>query len=187
MQSFAKDRALAEGCVGSLGTRWSHVQAVGRTAEQLARHSGLVGDPVVRAAWLHDVGYGPSVRASGFHALDGARYLANIGLDLAVVSLVAFHTGAMYEAEERGLDEELAEFEAPDPDSLDLLTMIDLAVGPNGSAILDSDRLAEVLARYDADNPVARAVKRSRPSLLSASRRAKNRLGLPDDWPLCSR
>ena len=60
-------------------------------------------DPVVAAAWLHDVGYSPALQDTGLHALDGAVFLAGRGVEPLVVSLVAFHTGAEFEAEERGL------------------------------------------------------------------------------------
>ena len=187
MRTLEEDRLLAQECVGMLDRRWAHVRGVGRTAEQLAALSHLVTEVVVRAAWLHDVGYGPDIQSSGFHALDGARYLAKLGVDPGVVSLVAFHTGATYEAKERQLSAELAEFEEPDPSDLDLLTLIDLGTSPDGAPIVDSVRLDEVLRRYQSNDPVARAVGRSKPSLLAASRRAKERLGLPDDWPVCSR
>lgn len=186
VRSLSDERALAEECVGMLKRRWAHVQGVGRMAEELASHDGIVTEVVVRAAWLHDVGYGPRIRKSGFHALDGAVHLAAAGIDPAVVSLVAFHTGAAYEAQERGLEAELSGFNAPDDADLELLTMIDLAVSPDGSVILDGDRLKEVLRRYAPGDPVASAVKRSTPALLAASRRAKRRLGLPDDWPVTS-
>ena len=184
MRAVEEARSLARSCVGSLPRRWSHVEAVGRAAEELAGRTHLVSDHVVRAAWLHDVGYGAQIRSTGFHALDGARFLAAAGIDPAVVSLVAFHTGAAYEAEERGLIAELTEFSAAEPDDLEVLTMIDLGVSPDGSAILDVDRLEEVLNRYAHEDPVARAVMRSMPSLLAASRRSKERLELPDDWPV---
>lgn len=186
MRTIEDERSLARSCVGSLGRRWSHVEAVGRAAEELAERTPIVSDDVVRAAWLHDVGYGEQVRSTGFHALDGARFLELAGVDKAIVSLVAFHTGAIYEAAERGLTAELTEFAPPDPDELDVLTMIDLGVGPDGSPVRDAQRLAEVLNRYDPADPVARAVVRSTPLLLAASRRSKQRLGLTDDWPVRS-
>ncbi len=62
---------------------------------------------ILAAAWLHDVGYSPDVSVTGFHALDGAVFLRDLGL-LEVVSLVAYHTGAEFEAEERGLEVDLA-------------------------------------------------------------------------------
>lgn len=187
MRTVDDERNLARDCVGALSRRWSHVEAVGQAAEELADRTELVSDVVVRAAWLHDIGYGPGVQVSGFHALDGARYLSKCGVDPAVVSLVAFHTGSAFEAEQRGLVDELAEFEPPNPDDLDLLTMIDLGISPDGSPVRDTDRLAEVLNRYADEDPVARAVRRSMPSLLAASSRSKERLDLPDDWPIRSR
>ena len=93
--------------LGGLGQRWSHVQGVGRLAEALAAH-GLVSAEVLAAAWLHDVGYAPSVAQTGFHPLDGARLLQEQGISPGMVALVAHHTGAVLEAEERGLAEELA-------------------------------------------------------------------------------
>ena len=45
---------------------------------------------------------------SGFHPLDGARYLRRIGINAQVTSLVAYHSCAPIEAKVRGLDVELA-------------------------------------------------------------------------------
>ncbi len=176
---------VARATVGGLHPRWEHLSSVGRCAEVLAERSDVVTLDVVLAAWLHDVGYGPKAKASGFHPLDGARFLRDeAGVADEVVRLVAWHTGAAFEAEERGLAEELAEFGQPDPQALDVLTMIDLAVSPTGEPILDVDRIAEILRRYEDGDPVFRAVSRSRPSLLASSARGKALLGLPDDWPV---
>ncbi len=51
--------------------------------------------------------------STGFHPLDGARYLRDVQhADGTVCRLVAHHTGAMIEADERGLADVLAsEFE----------------------------------------------------------------------------
>ena len=54
------------------------------------------------AAWLHDVGYAPEVADTGFHPLDGARYLAGLETDERVVNLVGRHSYAILEAEFRG-------------------------------------------------------------------------------------
>lgn len=54
---------------------------------------------VVRAAWLHDLGHSPEITELGFHPLDGARYLAARGEDPVECQLVAYHSGAMVEAE----------------------------------------------------------------------------------------
>ena len=58
---------MAAARLGQLGARWEHVQAVGALTEALVA-AGLVPDVVASAAWLHDVGYGPGIAATGFHA-----------------------------------------------------------------------------------------------------------------------
>ena len=80
-----------------------------------ARPSGaaslaLSGDVLVSAAWLHDIGYAPDVLESGFHPLDGARYLAGLGAPERVVNLVARHSYAILEAELRGIGDLVAVF-----------------------------------------------------------------------------
>jgi len=47
---------------------------------------------LVAAAWLHDIGYAPRLRDSGFHPLDGARHLRAIGWPPAICNLVAHHS-----------------------------------------------------------------------------------------------
>ena len=46
------------------------------------------------AAWIHDIGYAPEVAASGFHPLDGARFLAAAGVSQRLADLVAHHSCA---------------------------------------------------------------------------------------------
>lgn len=183
-RNFEEPREMARQLLSGLLPRWDHVQAVGVAAERLFERSDLISADMVSAAWLHDVGYGIEAEGTGFHPLDGARFLRDQCTPAEVVRLVAWHTGAKFEAEERGLVHEMAEFGQPDPHALDLLTMIDLAVSPMGEPILDVDRIAEILRRYEDGDPVFRAVTRSRPSLLASSARGKALLGLPDDWPL---
>lgn len=81
------------------------------------------------AAWLHDIGYAPDLVHTGMHAIDGALFLDRAGAPPGIVSLVAFHTGAEFEAEERGLVEALTQFERPQQDDLDLLILADLLSG----------------------------------------------------------
>jgi HD superfamily phosphodiesterase len=123
----ARARSLAEACLAEAGDRWLHVQAVGRSAEELQKRGFDVSDAVVMAAWLHDVGYGDSVASTGFHPVDGARWLADQDAPRDVVALLAYHSGARFEAEERGLADALSQFSEPDRDQLDVLTMIDMS------------------------------------------------------------
>jgi hypothetical protein len=180
--NVAEARRLSAERLSSLGSRWAHVQTVGVLAESL--DARLVEDVVVAAAWLHDVGYDPTLRVSGFHSLDGAWFLRDLGAPDALVALVARHTGAEFEAAERGLLEDLDALPMPDPEALDVLTLIDLVVGPDGELTMPADRISEIGSRYAGKDPVHRAVSRSSPELLAAAARARARLGLPDEWPL---
>lgn len=143
----------------SLPRRWRHVQGVAARATQLREASA--SDPVVAAAWLHDIGYAPSLNRTGLHALDGASYLSSREFDPLVVSLVAFHTGAEFEAEERDLLADLEKFERPPQDLLDALILSDLTVSPSGGDVPVALRIAEIVQRYGAGDPVHRAVRRS--------------------------
>lgn len=159
---------VAESRLSELAPRWSHVQGVAAAAERIREHFDAErGNCLLAAAWTHDVGHAPSVRVTGFHPLDGARFLRDQDFPESVVSLVAFHSGAPAEASVRDI-EGLSEFAAPDRDVLDALTFCDLTTGPDGSAVAARDRLDEVLARYGPDDPVYRAVNSSRGDLLAA-------------------
>lgn len=171
-------RELAESCLGDMGDRWLHVQAVGRSAERLQQRGYDVSDAVIMSAWLHDVGYADTVAKTGFHPLDGAEWLRQQGVPQGVVALVAYHSAAQFEAEERGLGDELAGFPAPDQDQLDVLTLIDMSTSPTGKRVAVNERLAEILVRYPEEHPVHRAISRSRGYLAESADRTAERLGL---------
>ncbi|WNB85483.1 HD domain-containing protein [Cellulomonas sp. ATA003] len=155
------------------------MRAVGERAEVLCREHRLTDD-LAAAAWLHDVGYGEQLMATGFHPLDGARFLRRIGVRDLVTSLVAHHSGATFEAEERGLVVELREFALPPQDLLDVLNLVDMTTSPTGERVSVDDRLSEILSRYEASDPVSRAVSRSGPVLRVSAARAAARLGSAD-------
>jgi predicted hydrolase (HD superfamily) len=82
----------------ALPRRWKHVRSVARRARWVAKELSL-SDDLVAAAWLHDIGYAPELVESGFHPLDGARYLRRQGVDAQIVNLVAHHSCAYIEAD----------------------------------------------------------------------------------------
>jgi hypothetical protein len=174
---------LAVHHLADMGSRWAHVQAVGRLADALAAE-GRVASDVATAAWLHDLGYAPELAHTGFHPLDGAHFLQGLGVQANVVGLVAHHTGAANEAAERGLSDALAALPTPSSTDLEALDLLDLVIGPSGSPTSPSARLREVLERYPVNDPVHRAVVVSRPALLAGAARARRRLRLTDEWPL---
>jgi HD superfamily phosphodiesterase len=61
-----------------LPRRWSHVQGVAARARGLAPVVGGDAGLLEAAAWLHDIGYSPELAGTGFHPLDGARYLGDV-------------------------------------------------------------------------------------------------------------
>lgn len=172
----ARDQARRH-LASALTRRWDHTQGVAAAA------AGLVGGLtpgqsaiLVAAAWLHDIGYAPDLVATGFHPLDGATFAHNDGFPAAVVSLVAFHTGARFEAERRGLTLELDQFADPDPVLLDALTCADMTTSPDGVPISAQSRLADIFTRYPPGTPVADAVHASAPQLLAAVARCRQRI-----------
>jgi hypothetical protein len=170
--------------LADLGDRWRHVQSV---AAQALRVSGALAPGhrphLVAAAWLHDIGYAPSLAKLGFHAVDGARYVRRQGHE-RLASLVAYHSGARFEAEERDLVHELAEFKPVDGLLLDALTYADMTTGPAGERVILDERLTEILDRYPPDDPVHRAIRRARPVLQSAVDRTLRLLEVAADQPM---
>jgi putative nucleotidyltransferase with HDIG domain len=152
-----------------LPRRWAHSQGVARQAAAIRDVLGDRADAVERAAWLHDVGYAKSLVVSGFHPLDGARYLRNIEFgDRAVWTLVAHHTCALIEARERGLADELAgEFPLGDVDAfaVSALTYCDMTTGPDGHLVDVDERIAEILNRYPKGHVVHRSIAQAAPRL----------------------
>jgi hypothetical protein len=122
---------------------------------------------LVAAAWLHDIGYSTNLVRTGLHALDGAAFCRAQGFPDTVVSLVAYHSGAEVEADERGLLGGLCAWETPPTELLDRLTAADFTTGPDGRSVTVRDRVSEILSRHSPDHPVHRAVRRSGPLLIT--------------------
>lgn len=161
-----------------LPRRWSHVQAVAAKARSVAAAvPDEDRDVLVAAAWLHDVGYSPDLVDTGFHSLDGGRWLRRQRFDDRIASLVAHHSCAWLEAEERGLDAVLAE-EFPREESAvaDALCFSDMTTGPDGQDFEVLDRLAEIRSRYGPDHLVTRFIIRAEPAMVAAVQRTHSRL-----------
>jgi putative nucleotidyltransferase with HDIG domain len=141
-------RVIAEQRLRQLAPRWAHVRGVAAAAEPMAAALATTeAEAVVAAAWLHGIGYAPSVRSTSFHPVDGAAFVRAEGFPAVVVSLVAYHTGAVFDARERGLSDALAEFPEPPELLLDVLTCADMTTGPDGSRVRAKNRVSEILSR----------------------------------------
>ncbi|WIX81679.1 HDIG domain-containing protein [Amycolatopsis carbonis] len=168
---------LAERMVAPLGQRWSHVQAVAKRAENLARAVAAEDrQTLVASGWLYDIGYSHEIKHTGFHPLDGARFLRQMGWPDDIVNLVAHHSGARFEAEQRGLTEDLKEFPFADSDLLDALVAADLTTGPQGQSLTYDERIEEILQRYPEDDPVHKTWKFAAPILEESILRVQSRL-----------
>jgi hypothetical protein len=170
---------IATKLLGDMGTRLAHTFAVATRAGMV---NELVEDgwscAIVDAAWLHDIGYNPALSISGLHPLDGARWLRAEGFSEETCSLVAWHTGAIHEARERGLEDELrAEFASPPPSALDALTWADLTSSPAGEPVSPEARLDEILNRYEPGSAVHRAIVAGREDLLESTNRIEQLIG----------
>ena len=160
----------------ALPRRWAHSQGVAARAAEVGRILGKDADLLVAAATLHDVGYAPRLAATGFHPLDGARFLRNQhGADERLVRLVANHSFALLEAEERGLRDELAaEFPLLDePLLVDALVYCDMTTTPDGGRTTAEERVAEVVGRYGADSIVGRFIRQASPEIFAAVERVE--------------
>lgn len=160
-----------------LPRRWAHVQGVGRRARVVAPLFSVDDhELLVATAFLHDVGYAPELVDTGFHPLDGARYLRGVAGSDRLVNLVAHHSCATLEAELRGLSDELAEFEDERTALRDALWWADMTTTPDGAETTAVKRVAEIQTRYGPDDLVSCFIRRAWDDLNAAAERTQRRL-----------
>jgi hypothetical protein len=153
-----------------LPRRWAHVQGVAARARGIAATLGPDADLLEAAAWVHDIGYLPELAQIGMHQLDGARYLRDFeDADDLLCRLVAHHSCAHLEAEERGLADVLQREFKPGPQALaNALTFCDMTTSPDGQPVSVGRRLAEIHERYGSGHLVSRSIGRATPLILGA-------------------
>ncbi len=169
--AVAEDK-LAE----ALPRRWAHVQGVARQARNLRQVAGSDADLLETAAILHDVGYAPDLAHTGFHPLDGARFLADLDAPERLTHLVAHHSYAALEADLRGLGVELFDYEDEGSTLRDALWYCDLTTTLDGEPIDARDRIAEIQERYGPDHLVTCFITQASSELLAAVDRTQQRL-----------
>jgi putative nucleotidyltransferase with HDIG domain len=165
-----------------LPQRWLHVDAVARKAARLADllFAGADAEVLKAAAWLHDLGYAPDIRDTGFHPLDGAVWLRKAGFEERVCALVAYHTCADIEAEERGFADSLQAFPRETSIVADALLYADMRTGPDGQDFSVVARMDEVVSRYGEGHSASRFIERARPIILETAQRVETQLALRD-------
>ncbi|HVA60590.1 MAG TPA: HD domain-containing protein [Mycobacteriales bacterium] len=160
-------RAYAEARLRTLGRRWAHTVAVANRAEvAVAVLPEAERDVAVAAAYVHDIGYAEGIATTGFHHLDGARHLRELG-EQRLANLVAYHSAGCWEGQIRGLADELTEFDEELSLTADVLTYCDVLTGPSGQPMELRARIDDVERRYGADHPVTQSLKMGLPVLAS--------------------
>lgn len=168
--------AQAEEVLGVESPRWRHCRAVADRARDLdAAVAHGDREALLAAAYLHDIGYAAGISTTGFHPLDGARYLRALGHE-RLAGLVAYHSAAREEAALHGLSDELAEFDDERSAVSDALTYADLTTGVDGRVCSLEERVLEIRDRYGPVAPVSRALVSAFGELLAAADRVEARL-----------
>lgn len=159
----------------TLPRRWAHTRRVATTAATLLEGLPVVAtdaDLAVAAAWVHDIGYAPTLAVTGFHPLDGAAWLDEHGWPPALTGLVAHHSLADLEAGYRGHATALAAYVDSPGLVRDVLWVADATSGPDGTPLTIDGRLAEVVQRYGPEHLVSRCMC----DVAQAARAAASRL-----------
>jgi hypothetical protein len=172
--AWAAERAAS--LLSPLGNRWLHVQGVVQRAHWVGQ--AFDGDDriyLLAAAYLHDIGYAPSLGVTGFHPVDGAIYVRSFGCE-RLASLIAHHFAARFEAQLRGCDRLLNEFPRECSPVADALTYCDGTTGPAGEPISIKERAAEIRSRYPENDVVVQALRLAMPHLALAVGRTQQRL-----------
>lgn len=163
--------------------RVEHVRGVCRTASRLARALRFPPEQVqhlLEAALLHDIGYSPELRQTGFHPLDGAAFLAHRGFAPKVVEATLFHTGARAEAAfhpaAAPVYQKFSAFRSSPV--ADALTYCDLRTSPAGELITRPERLWEIRSRYGPEHPASRSVEQNRDDFERLGRQTVRQIAL---------
>jgi hypothetical protein len=151
-----------------LETRWSHVQSVVEQAQMVGQALNSADRAtLIAAAYLHDIGYAPTIQETDFHPLDGARYLRSLRKE-RLACLVAHHSEARFEAALRGHAQELAHYPREHSVVADALIFCDMTTGPTGLRVSFEERISDIFTRYGEANMVTHAIRQALPTLAPA-------------------
>jgi hypothetical protein len=150
--------------------RLRHTRGVAGQAQFLSTAlDSELGTTLVAAAWLHDIGYARRLRETGFHPIDGARYLQRSGWPPEIYDLVAHHSGARFLAAAIGLEDALRRYPFLIGPLSDALTVADQSTGPHGEHTTVERRLADQLRRHGPNSPYAQAYQQRGPYVRSCA------------------
>src|SRR6266516_5147352 len=168
----------ARSLLSPLGDRWFHTLGVVEQAHEVGR---ILNEEdcvfLIAAAYLHDIGYAPSLKITGFHPIDGAYHLLSQYQE-RLASIIAYHFEAQFEAQLRDLAKELNEILRENSAVADALTYCDLTTGPTGKHISFEERLADIFQRYGETHIIHQATNQAIPSLTRIVKHVQEKLDL---------
>jgi len=101
--------------------------------------------------------------------------------------LVAHHSCAIIEAEERGIARQLlSEFQSARGDLAGALIYCDMTTSPDGACTGVEERLSEIVTRYGPGHLVTRSIRRSAAHLTAAAARVTGKLAARAQAPLAA-
>jgi HD domain-containing protein len=170
-------RWLARRLLRGLPDRMAHSLLAGVQARRVRATVPIAdADLLVSAALVHDIGYAPALRHTGFHPIDGANFLLMLGAPHRLAALVAHHSESHLLAAAHGLLPELSRFRREQGPVADALAYADMTAGPHGTPMSVPDRLADIAARHAHEDPELVAARGARvPLLLAAAQRVQLR------------
>lgn len=172
-------RPFVEGALSASPARVKHVLEIAkRVRESAARvsmrgmHSKIDLDLAECAALLHDIGYWPPIAHTGFHPIDGARFLEQEG-EQEIPRIIVGHSCSPEEGELRGFPGICS-----DPGLIaKLITYWDVQVQQGGAVVSYDERLQDILARYGTESIVGQANLKAKPRIETLLMEVKQVLG----------
>ncbi len=160
-------RRFVETALNSSPSRLVHVLEIARRVRESAALLNRLGwHPPIDleiaecAALLHDIGYWKPIAETGFHPVDGLRFLYGQG-QKELGELIAGHSCSP----EEGMLSGFPGIE-PSPNIIArLITYWDLQVKQGGEVVSYQERLRDILSRYGPDTIVAKANLAAQPRL----------------------
>jgi HD superfamily phosphodiesterase len=139
--------------------RLQHILVVAEQVRQSARaiHARHPAEPIDEGAahcagLVHDIGYLAQARETGFHPLDGYRFLREHGAE-SLARCIVGHSSSPEEARLRGLS-------LPDGTediAAKLVTYWDMRVKQGGEIVSYAERLEDILRRHGRESVVGQA------------------------------
>lgn len=189
------DDNLAASVFPKGSTRLNHMCRASKMATRIAEQLKLSekdSRKLITAALFHDVGYSEKLKRTGFHPLDGAVFLAHLGVEDEIIETVLWHSSTIHDIEVMPEIKSYYDHLTPRPEDSFLLkavSMCDFRSSPVGEAFSFGQRISELKERYGQESRqagIARLMLSASVDTLTGcinSIREKHGLKLP--WIFC--